>query len=121
MARHSVENGGLTSLFIVVAAEAIFEDHPAHAYFKEHCRTAQDETLETDAGLSVDALASVSPDTVTALGAAVMDGLQLQRRYREDLDIVAAVDAFWRLVAAARITWSCSDDDSAEGAHDGFA
>ena len=115
VARHSAENEGLTSLFIVLAAEAIFEDHPAHAYFTDHYRTAQDQTRETDDGLSVDAMAEVSREMVATLGIAVMDGLQLQRRYREDLDIVAAVDAFWRLVAAARITWSRSDDDKAEG------
>ncbi|MFD4987770.1 TetR/AcrR family transcriptional regulator [Streptomyces sp. NPDC058372] len=106
VARHAVENDGLTSLFVILAAEAASEDHPAHAYFTDHYRAAQEKTLERDDELSVDASSEVSPEMVAALGTAVLDGLLLQRRYRDDLDIVAAVDAFWRLVAAARHTWS---------------
>jgi hypothetical protein len=44
----------------------------------------------------------------------VQDGLQLQRRYRDDLDVVEAIDAFWRLVAAARETWARQDRDNDE-------
>ena len=115
VARHAVQNEGLTSLFLVLAAEAIFKDHPAHGYFSDHYRTAQDETRETEDGLSVDAFDDVSIEMVATLGIAVMDGLQLQQRYRDDLDIVAAVDAFWRLVAAARRAWSPPGDTAPEG------
>ena len=112
VARHAMDNEGLTSLYVVLSAEAIFEDHPAHSYFTEHYQSAQEATKETDEGLSVDALADVSREMVATLGVAVMDGLQLQQRYREDLDIVAAVDAFWRLVAAARSAWAPSQQDA---------
>jgi len=115
VARHAVANEGLTSLFLVLAAEAIFEDHPAHSYFAQHYETAQRDTRETDDELAVDAAAGVSVEMVATLGVAVMDGLQLQQRYRDDLDIVAAVDAFWRLVAAARTAWS-SDEGAADPA-----
>jgi len=35
-----------------------------------------------------------------------MDGLQIQHEYRPDVDVVAAVDAYWELVAAARSWWA---------------
>lgn len=108
VARHSAEHDGLTSLYLILSAEAIYEEHPAHPYFTEHYRKAQEQTQETEAGLSVDPSDEVSPELIAALGVAVQDGLQLQRRYRDDLDTVAAVDAFWRLVAAARREWSRS-------------
>jgi AcrR family transcriptional regulator len=114
VARHSAEHEGLTSLFIILSAEAIYDDHPAHRYFTDHYRTAQDETRETPAGLSVDASDAVNPELIAALGVAVQDGLQLQRRYRDDLDVVEAIDAFWRLVAAARETWARQDRDNDE-------
>ena len=41
VARHSAEHEGLTSLFIILSAEAIDDDHPAHGYFAEHYRSAQ--------------------------------------------------------------------------------
>ena len=106
VARHSAEHEGLTSLFIILSAEAIYRDHPAHAYFAEHYRLAQTETREPVSETSGQASAGVSPELIATLGIAVQDGLQLQRRYRDNLDVVAAVDAFWRLVAAARTAWS---------------
>lgn len=116
VARHSAEHEGLTSLFIILSAEAIYPDHPAHEYFTEHYREAQAETREPVSGLtSVDASVEVSPELIAALGVAVQDGLQLQRRYRDDLDVVAAVDAFWRMVAAARVTWASAPTGARTG------
>ncbi len=99
VARHAAEHEGLTSLYIALSAEAIDPEHPAHEYFADHYRSAQEQTREpvADAGVVP---AGVSPELVTALGIAVMDGLQVQRQYRPDVDPVAAVDAFWELVAA---------------------
>ena len=100
VARHSAEHEGLTSLFIILSAEAIDRDHPAHQYFAEHYRSAQIQTREPDSETNL-STSSLTPEMVATLGIAVQDGLQLQRRYRGDLDVVEAVDAFWRLVAAA--------------------
>ncbi|AVV46770.1 TetR/AcrR family transcriptional regulator [Streptomyces sp. P3] len=115
VARHSAEHEGLTSLFIILSAEAIDRDHPAHTYFVEHYRLAQTQTL--DPGPETSGHALVSPEVIATLGIAVQDGLQLQRRYRDDLDVVEAVDAFWRLVAAARAHWSQhpAPEDSGRG------
>jgi AcrR family transcriptional regulator len=105
VARHSAEHEGLTSLYIALSAEAIDPNHPAHEYFVDHYRAAQKQTREP--GVEADRPpAGVSPDVVAALGIAVMDGLQIQRQYRPDVDPVAAVDAFWELVSAARSWWT---------------
>ncbi|GAA3870616.1 TetR/AcrR family transcriptional regulator [Tessaracoccus defluvii] len=101
VARHAEEHPGLTSLYIALSAEAITPDHPAHAHFVEHYRQAQVTTRpQRDATPGSDA--GISDEMIATLGTAVMDGLLLQRRYRDDLDVVAAVDAFWGLVSAAR-------------------
>ncbi|MCI7457075.1 TetR/AcrR family transcriptional regulator [Actinomyces urogenitalis] len=105
VARHAIDNEGLTSLYIALSAEAIDPQHPAHGYFVDHYRAAQERTREPGYE-NGSALAGVEPDLVTALGIAIMDGLQIQHRYRPDLDVVGAVDAFWQLVDAARAWWS---------------
>jgi len=111
VARHASEHEGLTSLYIALSAEAIDPEHPAHEYFVDHFRSAQLQTREP--GLDPDEPpAGVSPDLVSALGIAVMDGLQIQRQYRPDVDEVAAVDAFWELVTAARSWWALESSDA---------
>ncbi|WP_082481701.1 TetR/AcrR family transcriptional regulator [Rathayibacter sp. Leaf299] len=105
VARHAAEHEGLTSLYIALSAEAVDPEHPAHKYFVDHYRSAQEQTREP--GVESGAVpAGVSPELVTALGIAVMDGLQVQRQYRPDVDPVAAVDAYWELIAAARSWWA---------------
>lgn len=118
VARHSAEHEGLTSLYIALSAEAIDPDHPAHGYFVDHYRSAKVQTKEP-LGDSEEPPAGVSRDLVAALGIAVMDGLQIQRQYRPDLDGVEAVDAFWELVAAARSWWAleANDPDRVPTAH----
>lgn len=111
VARHSAEHEGLTSLYIALSAEAIDPDHPAHKYFVDHYRSARAQTREAPS--DSEEPPGVSRDVVAALGIAVMDGLQIQRRYRPDLDGVAAVDAFWEMVAAARSWWALEAKDPA--------
>lgn len=112
VARHASEHEGLTSLYIALSAEAIDPGHPAHGYFVEHYRAAQTQTREP--GLDPESPpAGVSPDIVSALGIAVMDGLQIQHEYRSDVDVVAAVDGYWELVAAARSWWALEAENSA--------
>ncbi|KRF21822.1 TetR/AcrR family transcriptional regulator [Phycicoccus sp. Soil803] len=108
--RYSAQHEGLTSLFIMLSAEAIDSDHPAHDYFTEHYRATADvanRLPETDFPDPHDGV--ISADLIATLERAVQDGLQLQRRYREDLDAEAALDAFWHLVAAARHAWVIQD------------
>lgn len=118
VARHSADHEGLTSLYIALSAEAIDPNHPAHSYFVDHYRSAQQQTREPgmEAG---EPPAGVSTELVSSLGIAVMDGLQIQRRYRPDLDPTAAVDAFWELVAAARSWWAQGAQNPAQVTSDG--
>ncbi|TDL45257.1 TetR/AcrR family transcriptional regulator [Microbacterium oleivorans] len=113
VARHAAEHDGLTSLYIALSAEAVDPDHPAHGYFVDHYRAAQLQTRES-AEVNGEPPAGVSPDLVTALGIAVMDGLQIQRQYRPDVDPVAAVDAFWQMVSAARSWWALTAQDACQ-------
>ncbi|ELP66209.1 MULTISPECIES: TetR/AcrR family transcriptional regulator [Streptomyces] len=114
VARHSAEHEGLTSLYIILSAEAIDRDHPAHPYFVEHYQAAQTLTLDPGPEAPEGAPMGISPEMIATLGTALQDGLQIQRRYRDDLDVVEAIDAFWRLVAAARAHWvqQAASDDS---------
>lgn len=117
VARHSAEHEGLTSLYIALSAEAINPDHPAHGYFVDHYCTAQEQTRELGTGTE-EPKAGVDPELVAALGIAIMDGLQIQRQYRPDLDTVAAVEAFWELVAAARSWWKSTAHDAPDASDD---
>lgn len=110
VARHAAEHQGLTSLYIALSAEASDPNHPAHRYFVDHFEAAQQQTREPGAGAEGQ-LPGVDSDLVTTLGIAVMDGLQIQRQYRPEVDPVAAVEAYWQLVAAARSWWALSADD----------
>lgn len=115
--RHAAEHDGLTSLFIVLSAEAIVDDHPAHRYFVEHYRRASRAGTGSPGGsLPAEKTDAVEADLITMLGAAVQDGLQVQRRYREDVDVVEAMDAFWRLVSTARASWG--GEEAPEGGSD---
>ena len=102
VARYAAEHEGLTSLYIFLSAEAIYEDHPAHGYFVEHFRNAREEEREIDWGRHASIGGQIDPEMISILSAAVQDGLQIQRRYSEDLDVTDAIDAFWRLIALAR-------------------
>lgn len=103
--RHAAENEGLTSLFIFLSAEAIYQDHPAHEYFVRHYRSAREKGRDLEASLPSPSADEVDPEMIMTLSAAVQDGLQVQRRYAEDLDVTEAVDAFWRLVSTAHAAW----------------
>lgn len=104
VARYSAANEGLTSLYIVLSAEATDPDHPAHDYFAQHYRSMRHEVAGAVSSPVPEQTRArtIDPELVACLERAVQDGLQLQRRYLPDLDTVAAVDAFWALVAAAQ-------------------
>ncbi len=101
IARHAAENTGLTSLYITLAAEAIDEDHPAHAYFVRHYQAVEDDAHQwPEDGLPAQER-PLDPRVVAILASAIQDGLQIQGRYKSDLDVVAMLDAFWALVGSA--------------------
>jgi AcrR family transcriptional regulator len=115
VARHGAENAGLTSLFVVLSAEATAPDHPAHAYFAEHYRGTAEVTQSAMAAMSRDGevRADASPVDLASLAVAVLDGLQLQQRYRPDLDVESAVATFWRLLDASPAVPGAVDPGSA--------
>ncbi len=102
IARHAAENVGLTSLFMTLAAEAVEPAHPAHEYFVAHFRAVEKDPREWPAeGVPRDP-EGVPANIIAILSAAIQDGLQVARPYKPDLDVVAVMDAFWQMVAAAR-------------------
>ncbi|WP_087485804.1 TetR/AcrR family transcriptional regulator [Brachybacterium massiliense] len=115
VARHAAENEGLTSLFIFLSAEAIYQDHPAHEYFVQHYREARETDHDLESSLPTPSVDGVDQEMILMLGAAVQDGLQIQRRYSEDLDVTEAIDAFWRIVSAASATWRGAGDTPTRG------
>lgn len=110
VARHAAEHEGLTSLYVALSAEAIDPDHPAHQYFVDHYEAAQRLTREPGVE-NGEVPAGVSPELVSTLGIAMMEGLQIQRQYLTDIDGVAVVDAFWETVAAARSWWALTSQN----------
>lgn len=116
IARHAAENAGLTSLFITLSAEAINADHPAHQYFVDHYRATEDDPHEWPQEEAPSPPDQLDEKTIAILTAALQDGLQIQRRYKPELDVVGTIDAFWQLVAAARA--HAGDDESADRAED---
>lgn len=83
--RASVENRGLIRMLLVLAAEAMDADHPAHGFFVEryrYTRNGLEERIaaEQAAGRMID---DVPPKRLAAVAVAVADGLQLQE-YLDD-------------------------------------
>ena len=76
----SVENRGLIRMLLVLAAEAMDNDHPAHGFFVERYRKTRAGieafiAQEQAAGRMIDA---VPAHRLAAVAVAVADGLQLQ-------------------------------------------
>jgi len=83
--RASVENRGLIRMLLVLAAEAMDADHPAHEFFVERYRRTRagiEERIaaEQAAGRMID---DVPAHRLAAVAVAVADGLQLQE-YLDD-------------------------------------
>lgn len=87
---------GLVRLFTTLSAEAINEDHPAHAYFQ--LRYAGARELLAASLAEGKAQGEVRPDAdvdmAAALLLAVMDGLQMQWLLNPEFDMLAGFDTF---------------------------
>jgi AcrR family transcriptional regulator len=86
----NVERPGVVRLFATLSAEATDPDHPAHDFFRDRyarVRSVLAERLATTG-------AGIQPVVGAQLIAAVLDGLQTQWLLDEDVDMVAAFDAF---------------------------
>lgn len=105
------ESVGLVELSVVLNAEAVAEDHPAHGHFRDRYAavrsflTKQYRTLYEQNRL----LLGVSPDQLSMITIAVMEGLQLQWLYDPgtfdvDATLVAALGAFIPELAGASTT-----------------
>jgi AcrR family transcriptional regulator len=100
------ENLGLrdeVKLTMVLLAESISPEHPSHEYFQLRYVRARAimerhvEHLQADGELRAD----FDPQALASLIVAVLDGLQLQWLLDRDVDMLAAVRAFNRLLVAA--------------------
>ncbi|GAB3357646.1 TetR/AcrR family transcriptional regulator [Amycolatopsis echigonensis] len=80
LAEHNVRHRGIVDLYSRLAAEAISEDHPAHAYFARHYREARDSIAQSFRALAEtgELRPGVDPDLAALTFIALMDGLQVQ-------------------------------------------
>ena len=80
LAEHNVRHRGIVDLYSRLAAEAISEDHPAHAYFARHYREAREAIAESFRALAKtgELRPGVDPDLAALTFIALMDGLQVQ-------------------------------------------
>lgn len=94
---------GLMRLYITLAAEATDEDHPAHEYFvQRYAFTHEYFTERLDALVTSGVLpADTDVDVAVSQLVALMDGLQLQKLLRPDLDILHVYDRSMTALFAA--------------------
>ncbi|MBB1155013.1 MULTISPECIES: TetR/AcrR family transcriptional regulator [Amycolatopsis] len=80
LAEHNVRHRGIVELYSRLAAEAISEDHPAHAYFARHYREARDSIAQSFHALAEtgELRPGADPDLAALTFIALMDGLQVQ-------------------------------------------
>lgn len=95
---HNAERRGIVQLFTKLSAEGTSEASGAHDYFTaryDRIRRATAGHLrqsQTDGTVRAD----VDPDLVAQVLLAVMDGLQVQWLYDQDVDMVAGLDLLLR-------------------------
>lgn len=100
--RENLDQRGEVKLTMVLLAEAISAQHPAHEYFQMRyvlARTIMARhvcNLQDDGDLEGD----VDPVALASLILAVFDGLQLQWLLDSEVDMLSAVKAFNRLFSA---------------------
>ncbi|ATY11361.1 TetR family transcriptional regulator [Amycolatopsis sp. AA4] len=80
LAEHNVRHRGIVEVYSRLAAEAISEDHPAHAYFARHYREARETIAQSFHALAEtgELRPGVDPDLAALTFIALMDGLQVQ-------------------------------------------
>lgn len=97
----NLERPGFMRLYVTLAAEATDPAHPAHEYFVERYEVSHRwfaERISQDIAIGV-LSASIDADALTSQLVAVMDGLQLQKLLRPELDVLAVYDAIFAHVA----------------------
>jgi AcrR family transcriptional regulator len=92
LARHHEANPEFIRLFVVIAAESVDPEHPAHGWFVERYRRIRASLRaqvaeEQRRGRMTSA---IDPDTITQLLMAVLDGLELQHLLDTDEVQIAA-------------------------------
>lgn len=93
----NLERPGFMRLYVTLAAEATDPEHPAHDYFVERYELSHRwfaERISHDIAIGV-LSASIDVDALTSQLVAVMDGLQLQKLLRPELDVLAVYDGIF--------------------------
>ncbi|WP_020658469.1 TetR/AcrR family transcriptional regulator [Amycolatopsis benzoatilytica] len=80
LAEHNVRHPGIVDLYSRLAAEAVAEDHPAHAYFAKHYREARESVGQSFRVLAEtgELRPGTDPEHAALAFIALMDGLQVQ-------------------------------------------
>ncbi|MEL4319518.1 TetR/AcrR family transcriptional regulator [Leifsonia sp. YIM 134122] len=104
--RHNTEVPGLVQLYAQISTEAGDPEHPAHDFFVERYRIFRESysaaiRAEQDAGRIAP---DVDPDLLASIVLAVTDGLQTQWMLDPSIDMAAAIQHLWQLVAPAAPT-----------------
>ncbi len=101
LARHHEANPEFIRLFVVLAAESVDPEHPAHDWFVERYRRIRawlrtEVAEEQRRGRMTNA---IDPDTITQLLIAALDGLELQHLLKTDeVQIAAPLSALLALL-----------------------
>lgn len=98
----NLERPGFMRLYVTLAAEATDPEHPAHDYFVERYELSHRwfaERISHDIAIGV-LSASIDVDALTSQLVAVMDGLQLQKLLRPELDVLAVYDGIFAHLGA---------------------
>lgn len=98
---HNETVPGLVQLFIVLAAESIQPEHPAHGYFSERYQQVRDSIVELlrQSQQRGEIRNDVSAEELAAMVVALMDGLQIQWLFHpEQVKMSAVFDAFLSLL-----------------------
>ncbi|WP_322508904.1 TetR/AcrR family transcriptional regulator, partial [Anaerolinea sp.] len=98
---HNETVPGLVQLFIVLAAESLQPDHPAHGYFSARYQQVRDSIVELlrQSQQRGEIRNDVSAEELAAMVVALMDGLQIQWLFHpEQVKMSAVFDAFLSLL-----------------------
>lgn len=98
---HNETLPGLVQLFIVLAAESIQPEHPAHGYFSDRYQQVRDSMIELlrKCQQSGEIRTDVSAEDLAAMVVALMDGLQIQWLYHPgQVKMSAVFNAFLGLL-----------------------
>lgn len=104
LVEYNTHRRGIVQSFTVLAAESVLEGHPARDFFKERYGTSRGWMAEViRAELGDELPAHLTPEQVSPLMFAVMDGLQLQWLLAPDeIDMPGLFRAFLALLDTRR-------------------